>query len=200
MNFLAHLFLSDGSDDGLLGGLLGDFVKGPLVAQQSPGIRRGILLHRHIDTFTDAHDVVHRSKARVSAERRRYAGIMVDMFYDHFLARDWTRFSDEPLADFTRRAYDLLAQHQATLPERLQRMAPYMIRGDWLGSYAQVEAIGESLDGMGRRMKRENRLDGSVEELVDNYDAFAADFHAFMPALIAFARAEQVLLSRDDNT
>ena len=199
MNFLAHLFLSDGSDEGLLGGLMGDFVKGPLDDRYAPGIRRGIVLHRHIDTYTDAHEVVHRSKARVSAARRRYAGIMVDMFYDHFLARDWATFSDEPLAAFARRAYDLLARNHAMLPERLQRMAPYMIRGDWLGSYAEVESIGDSLDGMSRRMKRENRLEGSVEELVDNYNDFAADFHDFMPALISFARAESLSLPHDGN-
>jgi acyl carrier protein phosphodiesterase len=149
---------------------------------------RGIALHRRIDTFTDAHEVVHRSKARVSADRRRFAGIMVDMFYDHFLARDWGRYSAEPLAAFTRRAYALLERNHGLLPERLQRMAPYMIRGDWLGSYARVEAIGDSLDGMGRRMKRENRLAGSVEELETNYGDFARDFGEFFPELESFAR------------
>jgi acyl carrier protein phosphodiesterase len=191
MNFLAHLYLSDGSDDGLLGGLLGDFVKGPLGERYPPGIARGIALHRRIDTFTDAHEVVRRSKARVSTPRRRFAGIMVDMFYDHFLARDWTQFSAEPLPAFTRRAYALLAAHRDRLPDRLQRISPYMIQGDWLGSYARVEAVGDSLDGMGRRLKRENGLQDSVEELLRHYDDFAADFHAFMPELIRFARERQ---------
>src|SRR5262245_32979021 len=144
MNFLAHLYLSDGSDEGLLGGLMGDFVKGPLDDRYPPAVMRGIAQHRRIDTFTDAHPVVLRSKARVSAERRRFAGIMVDMFYDHFLARDWARFADEPLDTFSGRVYDLLARHHDRLPERLRRMAPYMIRGDWLGSYAQVDSIGDA--------------------------------------------------------
>lgn len=188
MNFLAHLHLSDGSDEGLLGSLMGDFVKGPLDDRYSPGITRGIALHRRIDTYTDAHAIVLRSKSRISPDRRRFAGIMVDMFYDHFLARDWPTFSGEPLPDFSRRTYALLAQHHVLLPERLQRMAPHMIQGDWLGSYAALDAIGSALDGMGRRMKRENRLHDSVEELVRQYDEFAGDFHAFMPDLIRFAR------------
>jgi acyl carrier protein phosphodiesterase len=189
MNFLAHLHLSDGSDEGLLGGLMGDFVKGPLDDRYPAGIMRGIALHRRIDTFTDAHPVVHRSKARVSAERRRYAGIMVDMFYDHFLARDWARYSNEPLSAFTKRTYEVLEDNHGLLPERLQRMAPWMIRGDWLGSYARVGAIGDSLDGMSRRMKRENRLAGSVEELEALYADFARDFGEFFPDLVRFARS-----------
>lgn len=189
MNFLAHAYLSDGSDHGMLGSLMGDFVKGPLGDAYPPGITRGIALHRHIDSFTDAHELVRRSKARVSPQRRRFAGIMVDMFYDHFLARDWARYSDEPLSAFTGRTYALLSTHHHQLPERLQRVSAYMVRDDWLGSYARVEAIGASLDGMGRRLRRENALSGSVEELVDHYDDFAADFHAFMPELIRFARS-----------
>jgi acyl carrier protein phosphodiesterase len=191
VNFLAHLYLSDGSDEGLLGSLLGDFVKGPLDDRYPPGVMGGIALHRRIDTFTDAHAIVLRSKARVSADRRRFAGIMVDMFYDHFLARDWTRFSAEPLPAFTRRTYALLAAHRERLPDRLQRMSAYMIEGDWLGSYARTEAVGASLDGMGRRLRRGNPLQDSVEELLRHYDDFAADFHAFMPELIRFARERQ---------
>jgi acyl carrier protein phosphodiesterase len=191
VNFLAHLYLSDGSDEGLLGSLMGDFVKGPIGERYPPGIARGIALHRRIDTFTDAHEIVLRSKARVSAQRRRFGGIMVDMFYDHFLARDWLRFSTEPLPAFTRRTYALLDEHRDLLPERLQYLSRHMIQGDWLGSYAGVGAIGDSLDGMGRRLKRENPLRDSVEELRRHYDDFAADFHAFMPQLIDFVRRQQ---------
>ena len=189
MNFLAHLYLSDGSEDGLLGGLMGDFVKGPRDDRYPPGIMRGIALHRRIDTFTDAHPVVLRSKARVSTERRRFAGIMVDMFYDLFLACDWGQYGAEPLNAFSRRVYELLTRRHDLLPDRLQRMAPYMIRGDWLGSYAHVESIGASLDGMSRRMKRENRLAGSIEELEASYADFAGDFGEFFPDLASFARA-----------
>lgn len=191
MNYLAHLYLSEPDDDALLGSLMGDFVKGPLDGRHGAAVTHGIALHRRIDSFTDAHPVVRASKARVSPERRRYAGIMVDMFYDHFLARYWTEFSDEPLAGFTRRIYTLLARHDEALPERLRSMAPSMRQADWLGSYARIESIRTALDRMGRRLRRENRLLGSAEELEWNYDAFEQDFRAFFPQVIRFAQAHR---------
>jgi acyl carrier protein phosphodiesterase len=190
LNFLAHLYLSDGSDEGLLGSLMGDFVKGPLGDRYPPGITRGIVLHRRIDSFTDAHPVVLRSKARMSVERRRFAGIMVDMFYDHFLARYWDEFSAENLDRFARRAYAVLLREEALLPERLRTMAPFMAQGDWLGSYAEVEAIHTALDRMGRRLKGENRLLGSAAELERHYDALESDFREFLPEVRRYAREE----------
>ena len=190
MNFLAHLYLSDGSDEGLLGALMGDFVKGPLAGAYAPGILRGIALHRRIDAFTDAHPVVLRSKHRVSGPRRRYAGIMVDMFYDHFLARDWADFSSEPLDGFSRRAYRLLEDHAAVLPERLRSIAPAMARTDWLGSYARVESIHTALDRMARRLTRENALPGSAGELEQRYPEFEEDFRAFLPEVRHYARSQ----------
>lgn len=187
MNYLAHLYLTDQNDDGWLGALLGDFVKGPLHERYGEAITRAIVLHRNIDTFTDAHEVILRSKARVSMERRRYAGIMVDMFYDHFLAKHWQTFDDRPLSDFTARVYALLGQRHAMLPERLQRVAPSMARMDWLGSYAQVDSVRTALDNMGRRLTRENRLLDSADELEAHYTGFEADFRAFMPDVRAFA-------------
>ena len=187
MNYLAHLYLTDQNDDGWLGALLGDFVKGPLDDRYGEAIRRAIVLHRNIDTFTDAHPAVLRSKARVSTERRRYAGIMVDMFYDHLLAKHWRTFDDRHLPEFTARIYALLMQRHSTLPERLQRAAPSMARTDWLGSYAQVDSIRTALDNMGRRLTRENRLLDSADELESHYAGFEADFRAFMPDVRAFA-------------
>ncbi len=195
MNYLAHLYLSGPDDDVLLGSLMGDFVKGPLDGRHGAAITHGIALHRKIDSFTDAHPLVRASKARVSPERRRYAGIMVDMFYDHFLARYWTEFSDEPLAAFTQRVYAVLARRSDVLPERLRSMAPTMSRTDWLGSYAQVESIHAALNRMGRRLKRENRLLDSAQELERDYGAFEQDFRAFLPEVGRFALRESKLLS-----
>lgn len=195
MNFLAHLHLSDGSDEGLLGSLMGDFVKGPLDDRYPPGITRGIALHRRIDTFTDAHPVVLASKARIAPERRRFAGIMVDVFYDHYLARDWDQHSDVPLTRFSQQVYALLARSEAVLPERLRAMAPFMARGDWLGSYAEVEAIHTALDRMSRRFRRENALLGSAIELEKNYAALESDFRAFLPDLRRYVGEETRLMS-----
>jgi acyl carrier protein phosphodiesterase len=187
VNFLAHLYLADGSNEGLLGALMGDFVKGPLRDTFPPGIQRGIALHRKIDVFTDAHPVVLRSKGRVSPERRRFAGIMVDVFYDHFLARNWADYSDAPLGDFSRRVYRLLEANADLLPERLRMIAPAMARTDWLGSYVHVESIRTALDRMARRFRRETTLPGSADELVRDYADFELDFRAFLPEVRRFA-------------
>ncbi|HEX4986391.1 MAG TPA: ACP phosphodiesterase [Burkholderiales bacterium] len=188
MNYLAHLYLAEPDDDGWLGALMGDFVKGPLDASRGDALTRAIALHRAIDTYTDAHPVVLRSKARVSTGRRRFAGVMVDLFYDHFLARHWREYHDEPLERFSARVYGILLDRLDALPERLQRIAPSMARTDWLGSYAEIGSVRVALDNMGRRLRRENALRGSADELVANYAALESDFREFFPELSAFAR------------
>lgn len=188
MNYLAHLYLSEPNEEAWLGSLLGDFVKGPLDGRYNAPITRAIALHRKIDSFTDAHPVVLQSKSRISPARRRYAGIMTDMFYDHFLAKYWREFHDEPLEEFSARIYSILVRRHAILPERLQRMAPSMAQWNWLESYANVDSIHTALDRMGRRLKRENRLLNSAEELVEHYAELEADFRAFMPQALQFAK------------
>lgn len=199
MNFLAHAYLAAGSDESILGGLMGDFVKGPLDGRLGAGITRGLVLHRHIDTYTDAHPVVAGSRARVSPARRRYAGILVDLFYDHFLARHWSEYSDLPLESFTARVYAALRHSHAVLPTRLQLIAPRMAATDWLASYRYVDAIGAALDRIGERLKRGNALLGSGAELTANYDAFEADFRRFFPDVVGFAREEQGLVGRGER-
>ncbi len=189
MNYLAHLYLSEPHEEAWLGSLMGDFVKGPLDDRYGTGITRAIAMHRKIDVFTDAHPVVLRSKSRMSAERRRYAGIMVDVFYDHFLARHWQDFHEEPLAEFTGRVYRVLERYRTILPERLQRMAPMMMQWDWLGSYAEIGSIYTALNRMGQRLRRENRLMNSADELLANYAHLEADFRDFLPEVKRYAHA-----------
>lgn len=187
MNYLAHLYLSEPNEDAWLGSLLGDFVKGPLDDRYGADITRAIALHRKIDSYTDAHPLVLASKARISTARRRYAGIMVDMFYDHFLAKYWREFHPEPLDQFSAAIYAMLGRQHAMLPPRLQFVAPRMAQSDWLASYADVASIHVALDRMGQRFKRENRLLDSADELVEHYGAFEADFRAFLPQVRLFA-------------
>ena len=191
MNYLAHLLLAGPEPEALLGALMGDFVKGPLGSQYSPAITRALALHRKVDSFTDAHPVTAASRSRISPQRRRFAGIMVDLFYDHFLARDWAAHASEPIDAFTRRVYALLEQHAPLLPDRLRLIAPRMAKYDWLGSYAEVESIHTALDRMSLRLKRENQLAGAGAELEANYAALEADFRAFFPDLVRFAQAQQ---------
>jgi acyl carrier protein phosphodiesterase len=189
LNFLAHLYLAEPTPLGLLGALMGDFVKGPLDGRYPPMLMRALIHHRRIDTFTDAHPMVRASRKRVAPAHRRFAGVLTDMFFDHFLARDWADYADEPMPAFTRRVYDLLDAHHAVLPDRLQRIAPHMRRGDWLGSYAQLASIEAAIDRLGTRLKRGNLLLGGGAELRLQYDAFEADFRTFFPELTAFARS-----------
>lgn len=192
MNYLAHAFLSQESSDALAGALLGDFVKGAIDHRYPPAIRGAIRLHRAIDRYTDQHAVVESSRALVSRARRRFAGILVDVFYDHFLAVHWSRFSATPLPAFTRRVYAALQPQIASYPERLQRVLPHMAREDWLASYAGLDAVDAALNGIARRLHRFARarvLTDAVCELRDNYDDLERQFLAFFPQLIEYAHA-----------
>src|SRR5262249_22410197 len=181
-------YLARGSAQAILGALMGDFVKGPLEGRYDSELTRALTLHRRIDSYTDAHDVVRCSRHRVSPGRRRFAGILVDMFYDHFLARLWEEYCDVPLEQFTAHVYVVLREHRALLPERLQQVAARMSDGDWLASYQRVEAVAAALDRMGGRLTRGNAMLRSGEELLAQYQAFEADFRLFFPDVIRFAR------------
>ena len=183
MNYLAHLYLAEQSSEGLLGSLLGDFVKGRLDDRYPQTVRRGIALHRAIDSFTDAHPLHLASRNRIGSERRRYAGIIIDVCYDHFLCRHWAEYSSESLDCFAARVYGILHEHRDELPDRLRAIVPHMIADDWLGSYAVLENVGRALDGIARRITRSNSLAGAVIEIEANYAALNDDFQRFFPQL-----------------
>ena len=158
-------------------------------------MRDAITLHRAIDRYTDAHEVVRESRARVSTERRRFAGVLVDIFFDHFLARHWERFCNQSLDAFTTQVYTVLRTRRSELPERLARMAPHMSAEDWLGSYAEMWAVDAALQGMARRLRRFPRAAGladGVQELERCYAQFEQDFLAFFPRLLAFSESERL--------
>lgn len=194
MNFLAHLYLSGpdpaapGYDDLAVGNFIADSVPGRQLENYPSGVRAGIRLHRAIDTFTDAHPVVRRTTARLrQAGYGKYAGVIADMFFDHFLALYFREFSPaEPLADFTRRVYALLSRRQAGFPARVQQFLPHLIAHNWLLSYAEIEGIGGALGGLSRRASPGSGMETAAEELRQNYAAYEADFRAFFPALQAF--------------
>lgn len=187
MNYLAHVFLARETSETIVGGLLGDFVKGGAACGYPDEIRAGILLHRQIDRYTDGHAIVRASRGLIGAPRRRFAGIMVDVFYDHFLARHWARYSPTPLREFTQQIYAILAPHRATFPDRLQRVLPRMIADDWLGSYGQIQTVDAALKGIARRFKQYGRartLECAVADLEEHYTQFENDFLVFFPDLM----------------
>jgi acyl carrier protein phosphodiesterase len=186
MNFLAHLFLDSGSDDALLGSLLGDFVKGDTAGRFSAAVSDAILLHRKIDSFADAHMLTRKSRNRISPLRRRFAGIIVDVGYDHFLSRHWRHFGAIDLKSFVDRVYAVLSKNRALLPERLSRILPRMISENWLGSYIHLERVGDALDRIAGRLSRGDRFMRAVTEIEANYEALEIDFLGFFPDLAAF--------------
>lgn len=187
MNYLAHALLAGDDPADRLGGVIGDFVKGPLPAGLPAEVAAGVALHRAIDTYADRHPAFQRSRARVSPERRRVAGIMIDMFYDHFLAVHWARFHTQPLPQFTAGVYALMGEHQSLLPPRLVTLYPYMRDDDWLASYRSATVIAHALDRMSARLTRTDLLTGSGVELLDSYEGYEADFLVFLPDALAFA-------------
>lgn len=189
MNYLAHLHLGGDTPEQLLGSLYGDFVKGPLAGRYPAGIEAAIQQHRRIDAFTDRHPLIEQARARFPAERRRTSGILLDLFFDHCLARDWTVFADEPLGQFTARVYRVLAA-QPELPERLASIAPRMAAQDWLGSYTDFAVLEQVLLGMSRRLSRPQMLAGAMAELERLYEPLSRDFREFYPQLQVFARSQ----------
>lgn len=185
MNYLAHLFLADDDDDSLLGALMGDFVKGPVGTEFSPRMRRAILQHRHIDSFTDQHPVVRQSKQRVSPRFRRYAPILIDMFYDHFLALFWRQYTEQSLPAFSARVYRLLNDRQHDLPDRMLRPMHYLAHYDLLGSYQHRDGIGRALQGIESRLRRPSDLGTAIQELDANFTGLSEDFQQFFPELIS---------------
>lgn len=176
----------------VLGGLMGDFVKGRLGEQWPQPLRAGLQLHRHIDRFTDAHPVVVASRARIPPPRRRYAGIVIDVCFDHFLARDFERWSGgTPLAAFTADLYALLLTHHAELPGRLHHIAPRMAAEDWLGAYAKLDNVGLALDGISRRSPRIAPMAGAIDDVRTAYAQLQEDFERFFPALVRFAALQR---------
>lgn len=180
MNFLAHAFLAGDIPADQLGGLIGDFVKGPLPAGLPADIAAGVRLHRRIDVFADSHPAFLRSRHRVSERRRRVGGVMVDLFYDHFLARHWAQFRDEPLEAFTARMYRLMEAHSPLLPPRLLELLPRMREADWLASYRSADVTSHALDRIALRLKRENTLAGGGEDLAADYAGYESDFFTFI--------------------
>lgn len=197
MNYLGHLYLSPDTPDFLVGSLLGDFVKGAAVNDYTGDTRRGIELHRKVDQFTDHHDIFRQSVARISQGRRRYGGIMVDVFYDHFLAKHWLEFHSEPLADFAQRVYGILRERELELPETLQLIAPRLIAEDRFSSYQRLDGIDLVLKRLSLRIKRENPLHSAIEELAQAYEGFEADFRQFLPEVKGFVN--QTVNQRPDS-
>ena len=197
MNYLAHLFLAPKSKQLLVGNLMGDFVKGNRFEHLPIDIVTGIYQHRAIDKYTDQHPEVLALKACLSAERRRYFGIIVDVAFDHILAKHFQQYSHQSLVEFSDCVYPTLIEHVSLMPPRMQLVVTRMVEQRWLESYQSINAIGQAIDGISRRIRFENKLLGGAKEIEDNYLVFEQHFSNFFPELIAYSK--QLAQAHDNN-
>lgn len=180
------MLLSGDDDQILVGNFMGDFVKGPLAERFPERIRQGINLHRRIDSFASRAEQFQQSRRRLDPHYGLYRGVMIDLFYDHFLVAEWDTWSNEPLDVYLARSRTVIIQNVEDLPERLQKLVPIIFE-ELLPSYGEVSGIGSALERMSRRVTRSNPLAGGEVELERHYDDLRADFRRFMPLARRFA-------------
>lgn len=188
MNFLAHIYLSGEKPLVKVGNFMADSIHGKKYLNYPDEIQKGILLHRWIDTFTDAHPTVRKSTKKLHANYSHYSGVIVDIFYDHFLAKNWKNYSKVPLDTFANDFYDLLGIHYEILPLHVKKLMPYMIADNWLLNYANKDGIARVLNGMNRRTQNISKMNLAIVELERHYDEFEAEFTSFFDELIVFSK------------
>ncbi|NTV69134.1 MAG: DUF479 domain-containing protein [Azonexaceae bacterium] len=174
MNFLAHAVLAEQDPALIVGGVIGDWIKGPLPAALPPDLARGVALHRAIDSHAESHPAFQRSRQRISPARRRYAGVLIDIFYDHLLARDWP--GPPHLADYCAGIYRHIATRATDLPAHVAPAMSLMAEEDWLASYAAIDGMRDVLQRMSQRARQPNPLAGGMDEFTVDPQSFAEDF------------------------
>ena len=194
MNFLAHIYLSFGDDDITIGNFIADSIRGNQYKHLPERVQKGILLHRDIDTYTDAHDIPKKSSKRLHKNYSHYSRVIVDIFYDHFLAKNWSSYSDIPLDVFVENFYVLLEDNYGILPQGVKRMMPYMITNNWIYNYSKMEGIGRVLSGMNRRTKNKSKMNFAILDLEEHYEAFEVEFTSFFEELIIFSKQKYISL------
>ena len=191
MNFLAHLYLSQDNTDIMIGNFIADSIRGNHFSHYADDIQLGIRLHREIDTYTDQHPIVRKSKRRLDPKYGHYAGVIIDIFYDHFLAKNWDQYSAIPLDVYVDSVYALLQKNLEELPEKTQYMLPFMIEYNWLYNYQFMEGMKRVLNGMNRRTLNKSRMDLAIEDLQEHYDDFEKDFTEFFEELQTFTNEKR---------
>jgi len=183
MNFLAHIFLSGQPGDVMAGNFMADSVKGSMLDKYSEGIKQGIRIHRAIDSFTDNHHIVLKSKERLRLQFGKYAPVVADVYFDHFLALQWEEYSEIELRKYTQDVYEFLKGYYAVFPERTKRFYDYMVKYDILFGYAEIEGIDRVMKGMAKRASFVSGMEKAADELVNNYEGYQEEFRLFFPEI-----------------
>ncbi len=191
MNFLAHIFLSGNDNELMIGNFIADFIKGQKKNEFPPQIVKGIELHRAIDDFTDHHPVTMQSKRRLYPSQHKYSGVVVDLYYDHFLAKHFSAYSKVSLIEFASFTYDIILLNKKILPPMVLNFLPYMIERNWLANYASFEGIDRTLIELGKRVSFENKMHEASVDLKKHYSNFEEEFFLFFPQLINFVASKR---------
>jgi acyl carrier protein phosphodiesterase len=187
MNFLAHLYLSGNDENIMIGNFIADHIKGNNFLNYNEGIIKGIKLHRLIDAFTDSHSVVAESKKRLRPYFHKYSPVIVDIFYDHFLARNWNKYHSQSLEKYVNDVYKLMKKNSAILPDKTKNMLPHMIQHNWLLGYSKLEGINRVLTGMSRRARFDSKMDEATMFLEKDYLFYEKEFNLFFDELKKFS-------------
>ncbi len=179
MNFLGHFILAGNNEPSIIGNFIADFVKGKNYQNYPDDIAKGILMHREIDHFTDNHPSFKESKRRIVDHQGHFSGVVIDMFYDHFLAVDFEKYSETKLSDFALNIYRTIDRNIHHLPDPCRFLFGYMKRDNWLVRYRELEGIGRTLNGMSKRVKFDNNMNNAIFDLEENYQPMKNDFHLF---------------------
>ncbi len=186
MNYLAHLYLSGSNEEILIGNFIGDYVKGRKYKKYSENIKKGILLHRNIDMFTDTNTIVRASKSRFKSKYGKYAGVLVDIFYDHFLTLNWNKFSSLSLDTFIKNVHEVLNKKFEYLPQKVKAFVPSFIENDWIGAYRTIEGIELVLRKMSKRTSLPDQTGFAIKTLKEDYEFLDEEFLSYFPILIEF--------------
>ncbi len=187
MNFLAHIYLSGNNDFIKIGNFMADGIRGYDYLNFPDDVKKGILLHRQIDTFTDSHLVYRKSKHRLHEKYGHYSGVIMDILYDHFLAKNWKNYSDEKLEIFADNFYKSLFANEEILTDKTKNMLPYMYDRNWLVSYATIAGIEMILFQMDYRTKHRANMQEAIVELKQFYIEFENEFTLFFDELMVFS-------------
>jgi acyl carrier protein phosphodiesterase len=188
MNYLAHLALSGSSEEVTIGNFIADHVRGKQINTFSSGIMKGIMLHRVIDAFTDMHPIVKMGVARLKPRFKRYSSVIVDIYYDHFLANRFNLYSEEQLENFVYRRFSMLRRNYHRLPDRSQEVLNRMIQYNWLLSYKSLDGLQSCFEGLSKRAKFDSKMEYAVEELEKYYDTFEYEFIHFYDDISSYIK------------
>ncbi|CAZ98548.1 acyl carrier protein phosphodiesterase [Zobellia galactanivorans] len=194
MNFLAHIYLSFDDPEITLGNFIADSIRGNKFKHLPERVQKGIMLHRDIDTFTDTHEIPKISSKRLHKNYSHYSRVIVDIFYDHYLAKNWDTYSETPLDIYVDNFYDLLEENYSILPVGVQRMMPYMISDNWIYNYSKMEGIAKVLKGMNRRTNNISKMNFAILDLEEHYEKFEEEFTAFFDELLVFSKQKFISL------